>query len=209
MPADSNLQGFGRAVSVVNNTIAVGDLIYKGSTGAAFVYNHDSSPSSKSWTQPPQVITNDDCGGMFGSSVVLAQNDGLLIGCSEEKIAGTDVAGTGAVYYYAREAIGEPYMLQQKIRSLNGMVEERFGDAGQIAVNEDASIMAVGTNHRDAGSVHIFANMNGVWVQVETMETPPGHTRFGYKVALSGRTVLVSSIQNVFSYTLEDCQEWK
>ena len=36
-------------------------------------------------------------------------------------------------------------------------------------------------------------------------ELPPESRGFGYKVALSGRKVLVTSICNVYSYTLDEC----
>mmetsp|Transcript_18558 Transcript_18558/g.32645 ORF Transcript_18558/g.32645 Transcript_18558/m.32645 type:complete len:1114 (+) Transcript_18558:41-3382(+) len=195
LPDDPNLQGFGRAVSVINNTVAIGDRTYKDSSGAVFVYVYE--PSSRSWTQLNEAITNNDCGGMFGSSLALTRDNGLLIGCPGEQ------GGTGAVYYYTQAATDDQYFPQQKIQSLDGVFNDDFGASDRLAV--DGDIMVVGTDKETNGTVHVFAKMKNAWIEVDTIDSPPQSRGFGYKVALSGRKVLVSSIYNVYSYTLGEC----
>lgn len=195
LPNDPNLRGFGRSISIFGNTVVVGDREYEGTSGSVFVYSYE--PSSQYWIQMNETITNDDCDIEFGSSLALTSDGGLLIGCPGEE------SGTGALYYYIRDTDGDHFILQQKITSLNGQSNEKFGGLDQIAV--DGNIMVVGTERQSEGSVHIYAKMYNSWVEVNKIESPSNENDlFGYRVALSGRRVLVASINNVYSYSLVD-----
>jgi len=193
-PDDTRLEGFGKSVSVIEDTAAIADIYYKGSSGAVFVYEYEVT--SQYWKQLNGTIINDDCDANFGDSLALTMSNGLLIGCPGEQ------SRTGAVYYYTQAITGDQYILQQKIQLLDGEFNDDFGGSGQLAVEGD--IMVVGTN-KENGAVHVFAKVNNAWIKVTTIESPPETVFFGHKVALSGMKVLVASIHNVYSYTLTKC----
>jgi len=195
LPDDPQLRSFGRSVSINDNTIAVGDSTYNNSSGAVFVYTYD--PLSKSWSQMNETITNHDCEDHFGSGLALSRENGLFVGCPGEQ------RGTGAVFYYIQAKSGDHYVLQQKIESLEGYSNDNFGAFDQISV--DDNLVVIGTETETNGTVHIFANTNNAWLEVLRIESPPAIRQFGYKVAISGKRVLVSSISNVYSYTLDEC----
>ena len=198
LPDDASLKGFGQAVSVVNDTVAVSDRAYKGSTwtGAVFLYTYERS--SKSWIRFNQTIFNEDCDGMFGSSIALNTDGSLMVGCP------ADDGNTGAVYYYALSSDSPRYILQQKIKVIDGMPNDNVGDSNRIAVDED--ILVVGRYKETNGAVHVFTKKKGAWIEVHTIDAPPEIDGFGLKVALSGNRILVSSLYNVYSYTLETCR---
>ncbi|KAL9188109.1 hypothetical protein ACHAXT_006487 [Thalassiosira profunda] len=145
LPNDPNLRGFGRAVRIFNNTVAVADSSYNNSTGAVFVFEYDAV--SQSWIQLNETITNSDCGGTFGSALLLTHDDDLLVGCSGKQ------AGTGAVYYYSRAK--NHYILQQRLESRGGTPGDKFGGPDQIAA--DGDLMVVGTDKEANGTASIFA----------------------------------------------------
>ena len=192
---DTNLQGFGQAVSIIGGTAVIGDRSYEGSTGAVFVYEY--SESSMSWVQTSDAITNADCDELFGASVAMADEGTLMIGCPGEQTK------TGAVYYYSRLMTGVPFKLQQKIQSLDGSSNEQFGGPNQIAMDGDN--MVISTEKVDDGTVHVFSQMNGnAWIEVYTIRSPPDVSYFGLSIALSGGKVLISSAYNVYSYKFVD-----
>ncbi|KAK1732664.1 hypothetical protein QTG54_016641 [Skeletonema marinoi] len=196
LPDDSYLNGFGTVLSVVNNTIADGDPRYNDTAGAVFIYHFNET--SRVWMQMNGTISNEDCDGGFGSSLALTRDNGLFIGCPGYQ------SDMGAVYYYAQSEIGGVYRLIQKLQAVGGKANDDFGGPNQLAV--DGNLLAVGTNKETNGTVHVFAELNSSWVEVETIHSPHGQRLFGYKVALSGRTLLVSSTHNVFPFSLgSDC----
>jgi hypothetical protein len=192
---DDSLHDFGQSVSVKGDLIAVGDAFYGGTyQGAVFVYEYDSE--SKSWIQLTDPITNDDCDLFFGSVVKLTEDNVLMIGCyvGDEK-------STGVVYSYSLSGEGDQYELQQAILpSEKGA--KNFGEIDRIAV--DANFMLVTANLNQ--QVFLFARENNLWKEVAVIYAPDStDTNFGHSLALSGRTALVSSGENVYSYFIEDC----
>ena len=193
---DPIASGFGQSVSINNNFVAVGDRKYNNTAGAVFVYSYNGT--SESWNQFNKTVTNSDCDNEFGSSVVLMYDNCLMIGCLG------DQSDTGAVYYYTQAVNGDHFILQQKLTPLNGAPNDKFGGPNQIAVS--GNLVVVGTDKEMNGTVHVFAKVNGAWLQVNTINSPPESRRFGYRVAISGLKVLVASVFNVYSYTLDQCE---
>ena len=88
-------------------------------------------------------------------------------------------------------------------KSFNGLSNGKFAGPDQIAVH--GNFLVVGTDREKNGTVHVFTKMNNAWIEVDTVRSPPDTRRFGYRVALSGTKVIVSSIYNVYSYTIDAC----
>lgn len=196
LPDDPYLKGFGTVLSVVNNTIAAGDPRYNNTMGVVFVYHYNET--SRVWIQMNETISNSDCDGGFGSSLALTRDNGLFIGCPGYQ------SDMGAVYYYVRSEMGGVYHLIQKLQPVGGKANDEFGGPDQLAV--DGGLLVVGTDKEMNGTAHVFAKLNTSWVDVETLHSPHGQRVFGYKVALSKRTLLASSVNYVFPFTLgSDC----
>jgi hypothetical protein len=195
VPDDPYLNGFGSVVSVAKNTVAVGDPKYNNTAGAVFVYQFNET--SREWTQMNQTILNSDCTGGFGYSVVLTRDNDMFIGCPG------NTSETGAVYYYTQPELGGTFHLRQKLQAVDGKANDNFGGSDKLAVYHD--LLVVGTDKEVNGTIHVFAMLNTSWTEVETINSPHGQRMFGYKVALSGRTVLAASTSNIFFTVLDDC----
>eukprot|EP00985_Skeletonema_marinoi_P013467 scaffold6686_cov104-Skeletonema_marinoi.AAC.4 len=217
--ASNPKESFGEAVDIDGDVAVVGANAYRSGYGSMYVFRRiranwieegkllpDGSYLNgfgtrgqylfiRVWMQMNGTISNRDCDGGFGSSLALTRDNGLFIGCPGYE------SDMGAVHYYAQLEIGGVYRLIQKLQAVCGKANDDFGGPNQLAV--DGNLLAVGTDKETNGTVHVFAELNSSWVEVETIHS---QRLFGYKVALSGRTLLVSSTHNVFPFSLgSDC----
>jgi hypothetical protein len=196
-PVDSNLLTSFDSISVKEHYVAVGRFgsDYK---GAVFVYTFD--PSSQLWILLDGPISNHDCDRLFGSTTVLVEDGGLLIGCPGEN------DDSGAVYFYSQSGTDHHYEFQQKITLSDVSSGDRFGSKNRLAA--DGNIMLAST-FRNAREIHVFALENNTWKEVDHISAPIDISEFGpdfgERVAFSGRNVLVSSKSTVYSFTLDDC----
>ena len=98
-------------ININDNTDGVANKDFDDGQGSVFQYEYVSTSDSwdgNAW-KLSNILTNDDCDGHFGSSVILAQNNGLLIGC-----AGEDNSTGSIIYYKQPEETGEEYDLHQR-----------------------------------------------------------------------------------------------
>ncbi|KAL3787044.1 hypothetical protein ACHAWO_007433 [Cyclotella atomus] len=177
-------------VSVRGDLVVVGIPNYGGHKGAVFVYRFNSL--MKSWNQFHDPIINDEC-DMFGYSVILLKDGGLLIGCGEK---GND---SGAVYFYSQQqdsAQQHHYTFQQKI--VPDKKGHSFARFNQLAA--DGNILLVLSTH-----LHVYAKENMTWTEVDRVSAPVRESKLGMSVAISGRKALVSSERNVYAYYIQDC----
>jgi hypothetical protein len=203
-------------VSAKGDLVAVGIPYYGGHSGAVFVHRFDTL--SKSWNQFYDPITNDEC-AIFGSSVVLLKDEGLLIGCTEK---GRDSA---AVYFYSQQQSSEGYTFQQIEYAIFGSLMVLFKDEGlTIGCTEKRSASGAVNfysqhqisegytfqqNILTSGKIkhniiQIYAKENMTWAEVDKVPAPGKDSKF-LSVAISGRKALVSSESNVYAYFLQDC----
>ena len=191
---------FGEEVAVKGDLIAIGDPKFgqngaewiqhgsKSERGAVFVY---SSYESEAYTSR---IQNTECKRWFGSKVVFTDEGDLLVSCPDP----------GAVYYYTQSDDDEKGVFNppQKIRPSEEEPDDGFGQS--IAV--DGNVMAVGTNKESFGKVYLFTlSDDDTWIELSAIDSPMGSKHFGKSVALSGNTLVVSSSNNAYSYSLSDC----
>jgi hypothetical protein len=198
-PVDSNLLTSFDSISVKEQFFVVGNPHYHDGSddkGAVFVYTFD--PSSQLWILLDGPISNHDCDRLFGSTTVLVEDGGLLIGCPGEN------DNAGAVYFYSQSGTDHHYEFQQKITlsDVSSGSGDKFGDKNRLAA--DGNIMLASTS-RNAREIHVFALENNTWKEVDHISAPMDTSDFGKRVALSGRNLLVSSKSTVYSFTLDDC----
>ena len=195
-PDDSNLDVLGYAVSVKGDLIAVGDYWYgDDDKGAVFLYQYNSSVNS--WNQINGPLMNDDCDGYFSISVVLTEDDGLMIGCRRENVY------AGAVYFYEKSDDGDEFIFRQKLTASDGAPYDFFGATGRIAV--DGNVTVIGTEIYTNGTAHIFRRENDVWTEGAIIYAPPGSLYFGEEIAISGNDIMITSDQNVYLYSIDEC----
>jgi hypothetical protein len=199
---DDPVQAFGQTVTVKGDFIAVGDPIYGDAyQGAVYIYQYDSA--SNSWDQLADAsITNEDCTQFFGSVAEFTEDNQLVIGC----YVGAENPAGGVVFSYSPSGERGQYEVQQAVVPSSGV--ENFNEIDQMAVNGNFMLVTAFLNEH----VFLFArDENNVWKEVQELSAPGSSTEleseldYGYTVALFGRTALVSSRENVYSFFIEDC----
>jgi hypothetical protein len=122
----------------------------------------------------------------------------LLVGCGRR----SSLTHNGVIYYYVQTDITGEYYLQQRIeiKEVNGT--HVLGD--MIAVDGDT--MVVGGDY-DNDVIILRNQIDDTWTEATSIPAPKGVNRnsFGRQVAISGNKILVSSVEAVFFYVLENC----
>jgi len=167
---------FGSSVSVSGNNVVVGayqDDNGATNSGSAFIFNATTGGLVASLTNP----TPDDGDG-FGFSVAASGNT-LLIG---------DRNGSAYVF---NTTTG---VLLATLADPTAPLSEDFGISSAISGN----IVVVGALYSDigatdSGSVYVFNATTGLIVATLANPTPAGYDYFGYRVAVSGDSVVVGA----------------
>jgi len=181
-PADLvAFQGFGGAIATDGNTMAVG---VQHSPFAVYVYTNNNG----AWTEqaklfsPTGILTD-----RFGASLAV-QGNTLIVG------AGT---GTNSVAYVYTNSNGT-WIQQQALVPVGGSGAS-FAGSSLNGIYLSGNTLAVGapsepTSAGNTGSVYIFTETNGVWIQ-EARITPndPLVAGFGISVAVQNGTLVVGA----------------
>jgi hypothetical protein len=137
---------FGSSVSLNANGSAalVGAAGQQLAQGAAYVLTR----SNDLWTQQAKLIANDgEVGDNFGSSVSLsASGNTALIGAPTDDIDVNSNQGSAYVFTFN----GSIWTQQDKLVALDGLAEDRFGDA--ISLSADNNIALIGSSYDDVGT---------------------------------------------------------
>lgn len=135
----------------------------------------------------------------FGRAVAVSGTT-ILVGANGADARGPD---SGAAYVFERNPSGEWVEVQKLVGH-----ELRPGDffGWSVAVDGDVAVVGAPGTGKDAdvqpsdvrggrGAAYVFQRVHGAWVQVQRIDVPdlvPG-SRFGWVVAVSGGTLLVSA----------------
>jgi len=161
------------------------------------IYKYD--PTTISWAQVQDPITNHDCFLQFGSSVeIVAESNGLVIECGN----GQNMAGV--VYYYTQDSDSDEYKLRQTITAPDGSMEDAVNFATRIVV--DGKIMVVtnpGANAGEGGEAFVYALVEGFWMESAVIRDPSGYGGFGKNADMSGHNLLISSNGYAHHYKVE------
>jgi hypothetical protein len=206
--------GFGAAVALSGNTLAVGapneDSAATGingnqpdetadASGAVYVFVRDGTGA---WRQQAYIkASNTGAGDDFGRHLAIA-GDTLVVGASGEDSgargpngdqADNSATDAGAAYVFGRDAGGN-WTQQAYLKGSNTQSNARFGDA--VAVDGDA--IAVGAEFEDntGGAAYLFRRgSSGAWTQEARLKgsnTEFGDF-FGQPLALYGDTLAVAA----------------
>ena len=170
--------GFGSAVAIDADTIAVGAFTQATSIGAVYVYTRTSGV----WTQQAKLLASDAATfSRFGSSVALS-GDTLLVGASLKG------SSTGAAYVFTRT--GSVWTQQALLSATDTATGADFGASVALAGNT-ALVGADGAS--GGGRVYVFTRSATTWTQSAELAPSDSGTSFGSSVALDSATALIGS----------------
>lgn len=187
---------FGLAVSISQDTAAVGAPYHMDDMGATYVFARNQG-GADSWGQVAKVMAwNAGLGDCFGDSVSIS-NDTMVVGAKYEDAA-ADNAGTA--YIFARNQGGaDAWGGVTKLVASDAQATDFLGWSVSIA-GETIVLGARGATHVawDAGAAYIYERNQGgadSWGEVAkiTASDAAENDYFGVSVAITGNTVVVGS----------------
>jgi hypothetical protein len=176
---------FGWSVAVSGSTIVVGawldDIGGNLDQGSAYVFDRHGG----SWVETQKLTASDGAArDHFGWSVAIS---------GSTVVAGT-IGGNsfqGSAYVFNRQ--GGSWVDAQKLSASDGASGDEFGYSVAIG----GSTVVVGTigGNTAQGSAYVFNRQGGSWVEEQKLTTSDGAAfdLFGWSVAVSGSTVVVSA----------------
>ncbi len=183
---------FGEAVSIDENTLAVGAPAHTHSdvrfAGAVYVFVREGDK----WEQQAK-LTADDPGksSQFGSCISLTFNTVVVGAPLHDTERGKDA---GAAYIFARN--GDRWTQQARLTSKDSKAADRFGTG--VATTGKSAIIGAPFRPEGApgsGAAYSFVSVDGKWEQkVKITPDDAGQKiNYGLWVAMSGNMVIVSS----------------
>jgi trimeric autotransporter adhesin len=203
------------AVSGDGSTVAVGAPLatvagHEGQ-GAAYVFarpgggwGSDIQPQHEAGKlTASDGAANDGLGGDNGGNAIAVSGDGSTVAAGAATATtsgcpGSCVFGPGAVYVFARPALGWGGGTQTaKLTASDGHGDDRFGDA--VAISSDGSTIVAGAwraavNSKSVqGAVYVFVKPGGGWAGTSQHETGKLTAQDGQADERLGRSVAISS----------------
>lgn len=185
--------GFGSAVTISGNTLAVGAYQERigtsGAQGSAYIFTRNGGV----WTLQQNITANDGAAyDWFGSAVALS-GDRLVVGASGDTIGSN--AYQGSAYIFTRS--GTTWTQQEKLFASDGARDDAFGVA--VALSGDTVVVGahrnkIGANYAQ-GAVYVYTYNGTYWSLQRKLFASNGakFDYFGAAVALSGDTLVVGA----------------
>jgi len=180
---------FGRAVAISGDTLVVGEMRGRNSsgvkTGAAYVF----TKSGTDWVEQQKLTASDGQLNDFFGAAVAINGDTILIG----RGSGTPETQNPAGFAYVFTRSGSIWTQQQKL--MGDDIDGLFGSA--VAISGDT--IAVGASFDDneagvwAGSVYVFVRSGISWTLQQRLIPPDAPGLFGFAVGMSDETIIVGS----------------
>lgn len=200
--------GFGRAVAVWNDTIAVSRT---STSGAVYIFRR----GGQGWMEEASFLpSNPGLNDLFGDGLALWENT-LVVTAPLEDSSATGINGdgslddkaqSGAVYVFERTETG--WMQEAYIKASNTGAYDEFGSGvalwqGTLAVGaplEDSSSTGINglqndESAMDSGAVYLFQRSAGAWIQTAYVKASDAtvNREFGSRMALWDNRLAVAS----------------
>jgi hypothetical protein len=184
---------FGTSVAVSGSTIVVGapfDSIGGNLfQGSAYVFNRQGG----NWVEQQKLTASDGAAGdQFGHSVAV-DGSTIVVGAWLDDINGN--LDQGSAHVFNRQ--GGSWVEEQKLIASDGAPGDRLG--WSVAISGSTLVVGawgdtVGANSNQ-GSAYVFNRQEGSWVETQKLTASDGAAfdEFGWSVAISGSTIVVSS----------------
>jgi hypothetical protein len=170
---------FGNSVAISGTTAVVGAPIHAKVAGRAYVFTETAA----GWTQTAELKGTDTVAGdEFGFSVAISGTTAIVGASGSAK-------GLGRAYVFTKTGAG-----WKQTTELKGSHMGLFGNSVAIS-GTTAVVGAPGYVIDDAGRAYVFTRTASGWKQVAELkgsDTVAGDW-FGYSVAISGTTAVVSA----------------
>ena len=187
-PAPIAGTGFGSAVAIAGDLMAVGAPLQSDTVGRVHVFQRGTSGWALSATlQAPDAAAGD----RFGASVDIASGR-VFVGCPGDDLGARTDAGSVRVF----ERVGANWSQATVLQATDGLAGDAFG----TSVSADGETVAVAAPARDVdattdrGAVLVFIRSDGNWSQ-QSVIAPTGATStdagFGASLQLRGERLLV------------------
>ena len=180
---------FGWSVAISDSTIVVGawpdDIGSNADQGSAYVFNRVGG----SWIETQKLTASDGTvGDHFGWSVAVSGST-IIVGALSDKIGANFFQGSA--YVFNRH--GESWVETQKLTGSDG---RRFDQFGWSVALSDSTVLVGATGSLFQGAAYVFNRRGGKWVEEQKLIASDGGTsdEFGWSVAVSGSTIVVSAI---------------
>ena len=185
----SDGDAFGRFVSIQGDQMvigAMGDDDHGNNSGAAYIFEKIEGV----WTETAKLTASDgDNRNLFGRQARIDGNR-VIIGAYKNE-------NKGAAYIY--EKIEGVWTETAKLTASDGADRDSFGRSvyieGNIAI---VGARADDDNGDESGSVYIFEQVDGEWLEIEKITASDGGEgdRFGRRVFLDGNNLFVGATKN-------------
>lgn len=184
---------FGIAVAISGDTAVIGahrDDDNGSDSGAAYVFIR----SGTTWSQQQKLAASDGAlNDLFGFSVAVS-GDTVVISAHLDDDAGNN---SGSAYVFTRS--GTTWSQQAKLTAGDAAANDNFGRS--VRVDGDTAVIGVDgddDNGNASGSAYIFIRNGTTWNQQAKLTASDGaeFDSFGWSVALSGDTVIISAIRD-------------
>jgi hypothetical protein len=146
---------------------------------------------TSTWTEQKVVSDDGAASDNFGYAVTISGTT-AVVGASN---AGVDGDARGLAYVYT--LVDGTWTLQQEIGADDGAALDGFGFSVSLSGDTlvvGAPYVSIGDNGGE-GAAYVFTRTGDTWTQVQKLEPDDGTSNFnfGWSVALSGSTALISS----------------
>ena len=182
---DSTSRHFGENVAIGENMVAV-----KSGDSKVFLFEYDPTLAMWKELQDGFIHHSDHTGNDFGASLAFTDDNGLIVGCP----------GENALYYYGLS--NGKYILIQKITSLDGGPDDFFGD--DISVSGNTMVVGAPGAGKN-GRAYVFTRTMDTWNEAANIRSPFREASFGYSVALSESSMIISSENGAYFYSFNHC----
>jgi hypothetical protein len=175
----------GWSVAISGSTFAV-VAIGNSFEGSAYVFDRQEG----SWVEEQKLTASDGApGDHFGNSVAISGST-IVVGS-----AILSIFFEGSAYVFNRQ--GRSWVETQKLTASDGAGGDIFG--WSVAISGSTLVVGawgdtVGANSNQ-GSAYVFNRQEGSWVETQKLTASDGAAfdEFGWSVAISGSTIVVSS----------------
>lgn len=199
-PENQSDVGFGRAVSIDGNQLAVGALNLNDRMGKVFIYSNENDPDK--WELVSEVSPSDGTSNLFFGKAVSIDGNHLAVGANAENNVNPLAS---AVYIYSKDING--YWIETQKISTYDVGEQTFFGWSCILQNNKLYISAPHIYQYEPGNVMIYTqNEENQWELEEYLETQDSREQdfFGWDIAVDGNRLIVGSPRHGFDENGED-----
>ena len=180
---------FGRFLSVQDDKMivgAMGDDTHGNNSGAAYIFEKIDGV----WTETAKLTASDGTDhNLFGRQARI-DGDRVIIGAYKNE-------NKGAAYIF--EKIDGVWTETAKLTASDGADKDSFGRS--VYIQDHIAVVgarADDDNGDESGSVYIFEQIDGEWIEIEKITASDGGEgdRFGRRVFLDGNNLFVGATKN-------------